>query len=124
MGLIFFGIAILVTKDNARYLLAGYNTMKEEERERFNLEAFIPYFRKFHIGLGIVILIIGRILYYYVSERWVGLFLGVFPLSAYIYFLIKSRQYSGPDAKASNIGLYVLIGALIFVIFLFILGSK
>ena len=39
---IFFGIALMVNKDNAKLLLAGYNTMSNKDQEKFDLINFIP----------------------------------------------------------------------------------
>ena len=41
VDVIFIGIAYLVNKNNAKYLLAGYNTMSVEERKKFDLENFL-----------------------------------------------------------------------------------
>ena len=49
---LFTGIAFIVTESNAKYLLSGYNTMSEKERENFDIKSFVPYFRKFHLVLG------------------------------------------------------------------------
>ena len=40
VSLIFLGIAFGINKKNAKYLLAGYNTMSMEQREKFDIEGF------------------------------------------------------------------------------------
>ena len=59
---IFIAIAFIVNENNAKYLLSGYNTMSEEERMKFDIKSYIPFFRNFHIFLGISLLIISLIL--------------------------------------------------------------
>ena len=40
-------------ENNAKYLLAGYNTMSKEEKESFDLINYLKFFRKFFINLTI-----------------------------------------------------------------------
>ena len=64
LSLLFIGLGFLVTKENAKYLLAGYNTMSAEERKKVNLEKYIPFFRKFHIYLGISFGVFGALIHW------------------------------------------------------------
>ena len=41
--LIGFGI----NKNNAKYLLAGYNTMTPEQKQQFNIEKYLEFFNPF-----------------------------------------------------------------------------
>ena len=41
--LIGFGI----NKDNAGYLLAGYNTMTSEQKQKFNIDKYLEFFNPF-----------------------------------------------------------------------------
>ena len=41
--LIGFGI----NKNNAKYLLAGYNTMTPEQKQKFNIEKYLEFFNPF-----------------------------------------------------------------------------
>ena len=125
MSLLFIAIAFIVTENNAKYLLSGYNTMEEEDRKKFDLKAYIPFFRKFHIFLGISLLLFGVLLSRLINEEVGGIFLGVYPIAAYIYFITNSTKYSqGLSTKWNKIGVLILIGTLIFVIGLFSLGLK
>jgi hypothetical protein len=47
--LIGFGI----NKENAKYLLAGYNTMSEEKKEKFNIDKYLKFFKPFFKRLSI-----------------------------------------------------------------------
>lgn len=53
ISLLFVAIGLIVTKRNAKYLLSGYNIINEEDRKKVDSKAYIPYFRNFHIFLGI-----------------------------------------------------------------------
>ena len=136
MGLLFGGIGLILTESNAKSLLSGYNTMSEEERRGFDLKGFIPFFRRFHLWLGLSFLVIGTGLYYLVDVDAAGIFLGVYPILAYIYFLWANRRFSRSLATSANdatrlsfgtgykTGMWILVGSLIFVLGLMGLGYK
>jgi len=51
MSLSYLAVAVIITPSNARYLLAGYNTMSEEKRQAFNIDGYLtdffkPFFKK------------------------------------------------------------------------------
>lgn len=102
LSLIFIGIAFLVTENNAKYLLSGYNTMSEQERQKFDIKSYIAYFKKFHIFLGISVFIIGSILYYFINPDWSGIFMGTYPILAYVYFIWKGNQFSKINDRKQN----------------------
>lgn len=47
VDILFIGIAYLLNENNAKYLLAGYNTMSKEEREKVDLSNFLNFGRFF-----------------------------------------------------------------------------
>ena len=124
-GLLFIGMAFLVTTNNAKYLLSGYNTMSEAEREKVDINAYIPYFKKFHLFLGISFISLGLLLHYAIGSTASGIFMGIYPILAYIYFMWESINFwKGSSKKWNKIGMYVLVGTLILVIGLFAIGFK
>src|SRR5690606_35963887 len=121
----FVAIGFIVTEKNAKHLLSGYNTMNEEDRKKVDIKAYIPYFRNFHIFLGISFLVFGTALTYLVSENVGGIFIAVYPILAYIYFTVTSSKYSkGVSKKRNKIGVIILAGTLLFAIGLFGHGFK
>lgn len=44
MSLSYLSVALVITTTNARYLLAGYNTMSEEKRQAFDIERYVTDF--------------------------------------------------------------------------------
>src|SRR5690606_5353956 len=94
LSLIFIVIGFIITEKNAKYLLSGYNTMSEEDRKHFDLTAYLNYFRKFHIFLGISLLITSLILYYFVDADYSGIFADVYPIAAYLYFIWKGKRFT------------------------------
>ncbi|MCK0189578.1 DUF3784 domain-containing protein [Arenibacter sp. F20364] len=124
-GLLFIAMAFLVTINNAKYLLSGYNSMSEEERKNVDIKLYIPYFKKFHLILGVSFITIGLLLYYAIGEAASGIFIGVYPILAYIYFMRESNKFwKGSSNKWNKIGIYVLVGALILIVGLLAMGFK
>src|SRR5690625_7612254 len=92
LAVVFIGIGYLVTEKNAKYILAGYNTMSEEERKKINLKVYLSFFRRFHVFLGITSLILSLVIYFLVSEVAAAIFLAIYPIPAYLYFIVRSRS--------------------------------
>ncbi|HYF66522.1 MAG TPA: DUF3784 domain-containing protein [Ohtaekwangia sp.] len=125
LSLLFVAIGFIVTEQNAKYLLSGYNTMHEEDRKKVNIEAYIPYLRKFHILLGVSFLVVGVMLNYLLGEIAVGVFTGVYPIVAYIFFIVTSARFSyGVNIKWNRFGVYTLVATLIVVLGLLYFGVK
>ena len=101
MSILYVIIGYVLTEKNAKYLLAGYNTMSEKERARFDLKAFLPFFRKFHLYFGFSHLILGMIIYL-ISEKAVGIFMGSYPVVAYLYFVWASNNQFSKDQESSE----------------------
>jgi hypothetical protein len=117
MSALFGIIGLSVTKNNARYLLSGYNAMSEEERSDVDIEKYIPYFRRFHLYLAGTFLIIGLVLNVF-DASYAGMFLAFFPLSAYIYLIFKSQKYYHKKKKS-----WILVPVIILLIIIVFVGS-
>ena len=48
----------IVNENNADVLLAGYNTMSKDEKNRFDLRNFLKFFRKFTLNVSLYTAII------------------------------------------------------------------
>lgn len=90
ISLIFGSLAFILTKDNAQYYLAGYNTMPKEQREQIDIEAYLRMFKKTHIILGLSTLILGIATLSWFGDRIAALFISVYPLLFYGYFHFKT----------------------------------
>ena len=102
LSILIFIIGFILNQSNAKYLLSGYNTMSVEEQSNFNLKSYLNFFKKFHIFLGISFLIGGCVLKYLVSENATGIFLGIYPIVAYLFLIIRSNKYSIGQYKKTN----------------------
>lgn len=47
MSLLYLLIGFGINKDNAGYLLAGYNTMTPEQKQKFNIDKYLEFFNLF-----------------------------------------------------------------------------
>lgn len=116
-SLLFIGVAYLVTVNNAKYLLSGYNTMSKKEQEKVDIKSYIPFFKKFHIALGLSCMIIGTLLYIFINGKASAIFFGIYPIVAYIYFIRKSSVfYHGQNKSQNKLAQFALIAILIFLI--------
>ena len=63
IGVIHYLIGNYINKENAKILLAGYNTMSKAEREKFDIDEYLKFFKPFFKKLGIY-----SVLIYFVSS--------------------------------------------------------
>ena len=52
VDVVFLCLAFGINKKNAKYLLAGYNTMSMEQREKFDIEGFLIFFKKYFLQVS------------------------------------------------------------------------
>lgn len=123
LSIIFFSLGFIVTENNAKYLLAGYNTMTEKERQNFDIKSYIPYFRNFHIFLGSSLFIICLAIYYLVSPDWSGIVMIIYPSIAYIYFIWKGNQFSklndGKQKRKTTIAMVFMFSVFLAIVAMF-----
>ncbi len=93
VGLIFIAIGFIVTEKNAKYMLAGYNTMSENERANFDIKSYIKFFKKFHIFLGVSIAIGGAFSRYFCNGITEAIFMIAYPCLAYVFMVIYTQKF-------------------------------
>ncbi|HET8809031.1 MAG TPA: DUF3784 domain-containing protein [Flavobacteriaceae bacterium] len=125
MSLLFVAIGFILTENNAAQLLSGYNTMAKEDREKVDIKGYIPYFKKFHVFLGVSLFVFGTILIYFVHVDVGWVFVAIYPILAYIYFAITSSKFSkGTNTKKDKVAIFILVGVLLFMVGLILYGFK
>ncbi len=107
---IFIGIAFMITKKNAKYLLSGYNTMSESERANVDLDGYLRLFKRFHLFLGFSLLVLTFLLKIF-SENTAEVYSVIFILIAYSFLLFKSIRFYNPSRFQLRFS-YVLSGFL------------
>ncbi|UHG93943.1 DUF3784 domain-containing protein [Spirosoma oryzicola] len=121
LSIIFGSLGFIVTKSNAQYILAGYNTMSEQDRQAVSIDAYLKFFKRFHLTLALSLLG-GVWLLSLKNNNWASLFMTVYPLVAYLYFLIRGTSfYQGPTQQ--KVGSYLTVGLLVLVIVVLIISS-
>ena len=99
LSLVFFLMGFIVTKNNARYILSGYNTMSDAGRAKIDIDSYVNFFKRFHIFLGIS-LFAGTVLISLYNNNWASLFMTTYPLLAYAYMVFKGKSfYKGSSAQ-------------------------
>lgn len=93
LGTFFILCGLVVTEKNAKYILAGYNTMSDEERAKFDIKRFIRFFRRFHLFLGASFLIFGLTLIPATNDQVVNLFVTFYIIAAYLYLVLRSLHF-------------------------------
>ena len=59
VNIILLGLAYYLNPENAKSLLAGYNTMSDTERDKFDIVNYLKFFKSFFIKLSLFKVIIG-----------------------------------------------------------------
>lgn len=117
LALFFLLIGFSITTKNAKYLLSGYNTMSSEERESFNLEGYLRYFRQFHSWFSASFFLFGIGILYGINETALAVFISIYPIVAYLYLVVTSGKfYKSKPRSSTKLGVAVLVVALVFVI--------
>jgi len=125
LSILFVLVAFSVTEKNAKHILSGYNTMTKEDQAKFDLPSYISKFKNFHLFLGISMLVIGLALHYFISENAGGIFVGTYPIIAYIYFIWSTgKNADGSIERNNKFSVFILVAVLIFVLGLFGMGFK
>lgn len=99
---LFLLIGFSVTKSNARYLLAGYNTMPEEQRANFDIENYLKVFRRFFIVLSVSIVAGFGLLEQLVSGEAAFIFVVMLPVISLPYLVLKSKDFDHGSGKANR----------------------
>ena len=82
----------IVNENNADLLLAGYNTMSEDEKSKFDLVNYLKFFRTFMINVAIYSAIIYFLSTFFFSEDVSAIIYAVSLSVPWPYFLIISNN--------------------------------
>lgn len=121
---ILYGVGIGLTRNNASYLLSGYNTMSEQERANFDLDGYLIYHRRFFTILALSSLIIG-LLTYFIEDTFTISVVAIFILLAMCYHLHKTREFNqNPRKWYDYLAIVIMIGSILLVGWLTAAGLK
>jgi len=117
LGTLFIGIGILVKHRKAHNLIAGYNTMSNEEQANFDIEGYATFFRNFFVVLGVSI-VAGYYLFYWVGwEKAAIIWLIASLFLSFPYLLIKGQQYNHNENKQTTTKLSWIVSIFLVLVF-------
>ena len=82
----------IVNENNADSLLAGYNTMTKDEKNRFDLVNFLKFFRKFMLSISLFTGIIYFISIVFFNEETSAIIYAICLCVPWPYFIIISNK--------------------------------
>ena len=93
MSLLYLLIGFGINKDNAKYLLAGYNTMNQEEQDKFEIEGYLnflkPFFKKLSLYPTLTYLLCSLAL----KGDTIELVWGIIQIMPFLLFIKKSNNF-------------------------------
>ena len=92
--LIFIAAALGINKNNAKYLLSGYNTMSKKEKDKFDLVNYLVTFNKFFLILAATSTVVFIILINLLNSK-----IAVMLYSSYIIIMLIWMVFKGNNFK-------------------------
>ena len=94
-AILFIVFGILIKYGKMYFLIAGYNTMSKEEKEKYNIEEIATVFKNVMFGMGFIIilgLLVGNITENWALLNyafWTAMIIGI----PYLLFESNSKKY-------------------------------
>ena len=92
-GLLFIIISKAINRENSKMLLAGYNTMSESEREKFDIDGYLKFFKPFFFKLGTYSTLIYFITLFIFNLDLSGIAYTISILIPLPYLIIKGNRF-------------------------------
>ena len=92
-GLLLVLISKYINKDNAKYLLSGYNTMSKSEQEKFDLIGYLAFFKPFFYNWGVYSTIAYFVVFFVTDHQiaiWFWIVTQILPVPILI---VKGRRF-------------------------------
>ena len=93
VSLLYLAIGSFINRNNARYLLAGYNTMSEEKRKKFPIDSYLVFFKKFFTRMSIFSLLSALLFHLIFEVETAVMIWAIFQIILYVYFVFQSLKY-------------------------------
>jgi len=93
MSLTYLLIGFGINKVNAEYLLAGYNNMTSEQKQKFNIEKYLEFFNSFFKKLCLYPPISFGLLYILFEGEQLILIWSLIQMLPFIWFTKKSLKF-------------------------------
>lgn len=93
VSILYYAIGHFINKENAKYLLSGYNTMSEEERKKFDIENYLVFFKAFFKQQSVHSLIVFPVFHLMLDDEKAILIWSLYITIAIAYLYIKSKKF-------------------------------
>ena len=93
MSLIYLLIGFGVNKNNAEYLLAGYNAMTPEQKQQFNIEKYLEFFNPFFKKLCLYPPLSFGLMYILFEAEQLILIWSLLQMLPFVWFTKKSLKF-------------------------------
>jgi len=93
VSILYYAIGYFTNKENAKYLLTGYNTMSDEERKKFDIENYIVFFKAFFKKQSVYSLLVSPVLHLMFDDEKAILIWSLYITIAIVYLYIKSKKF-------------------------------
>ena len=93
MSITYLLIGFGINKVNAEYLLAGYNTMTSEQKQKFNIEKYLEFFNSFFKKLCLYPPISFGLMYIFFEGEQLILIWSLIQMLPFVWFTTKSLKF-------------------------------
>lgn len=93
VSILYYAIGYFINKENAKYLLSGYNTMSDEERKKFDIENYLVFFKAFFIKQSVFSLLVFPVFHLIFDDEKAILIWSLYITIAIVYLYIKSKKF-------------------------------
>ena len=93
MSLTYLLIGFGINKVNAEYLLAGYNTMTPEQKQKFNIDKYLEFFNPFFKKLCLYPPLSFGLMYILFEGEQLILTWSLLQMLPFVWFIAKSLKF-------------------------------
>lgn len=93
VSVLYYAIGYFINKENAKYLLSGYNTMSDEERKKFDIENYLVFFKAFFKKQSVYSLLVFPVFHLMFDDEKAILIWSLYITIAIVYLYIKSKKF-------------------------------
>ena len=95
--IIFMAVALGINKNNAKYLLSGYNTMSKQAKDNFDLDNYLILFKRFLLILASTSTVVFIILVNFLNPKTAVLFYSSYIMIMLIWMVFKGNNFNKLD---------------------------
>ncbi len=101
-GLLIIVVAVLIKYAKLYWLIAGYNTMSKEKKEKTDIKGLANMMGNVLLLLGVLLLIVFPLGYYELLDHGsIEIISPVIVLCAVVYLIFQARKFKKPDNPAT-----------------------